>query len=129
MIIGAKKVDILAADDRYESHYKQMMEQKGFTIAVNIPVVQAVQNALAVAKQAEQVGDSKNSRINAMAAANTAWSAYRAGQGLMQASQSLSQWRTAIWHKGRMSAYLSLMANKRMCRPRISKATGRQTVR
>ncbi|WP_406812666.1 hemagglutinin repeat-containing protein [Histophilus somni] len=56
-----------------------------------MPVVQAVQNALAVAKQAEQVGDSKNNRINAMAAANTAWSAYRAGQGLMQASQSLSQ--------------------------------------
>ncbi|ACA31896.1 filamentous haemagglutinin family outer membrane protein [Histophilus somni 2336] len=89
--IGAKKVDILAADDRYESRYKQTMEQKGFTIAVNIPVVQAVQNALAVAKQAEQVGESKHSRINAMAAANTAWSAYRAGQGLMQASQSLSQ--------------------------------------
>ncbi|WP_218638494.1 hemagglutinin repeat-containing protein [Histophilus somni] len=50
-----------------------------------------MQNALAVAKQAEQVGESKHSRINAMAAANTAWSAYRAGQGLMQASQSLSQ--------------------------------------
>ncbi|WP_406812368.1 hemagglutinin repeat-containing protein [Histophilus somni] len=91
VIIGAKKVDILAADDRYESHYKQTMEQKGFTIAVNIPVVQAVQNALAVAEQAKQVGESKHSRINAMAAANTAWSAYRAGQGLMQASQSLSQ--------------------------------------
>ncbi len=30
------------------------MEQKGFTIAVNIPVVQAVQNALAVVGQAKQ---------------------------------------------------------------------------
>ncbi|MFQ1049647.1 hypothetical protein ACIRXL_06100 [Avibacterium paragallinarum] len=57
------------------------MEQKGFTIAVNIPVVQAVQNAIAVAEQAKQIGESKNNRVNAMA---TAWSAYRAGQGLMK---------------------------------------------
>ncbi|MFU2124106.1 hypothetical protein ACLRAD_11160, partial [Gallibacterium anatis] len=68
MNIGSKKVDVLAADDKYETHYKHIMEQKGFTIAVNIPVVQAVQGAMAVAEQAKQVGESQNSRINAMAA-------------------------------------------------------------
>ncbi|WP_455550471.1 two-partner secretion domain-containing protein [Avibacterium paragallinarum] len=106
--IGAKKVDILATDDKYESHYKHTMEQKGFTIAVNIPVVQAVQNALAVAEQAKQVGESKNSRINAMATANTAWSAYRAGQGLMKAGQTLSQMANGNMAQGAMNASVSI---------------------
>ncbi|MFZ7236240.1 hemagglutinin repeat-containing protein [Avibacterium gallinarum] len=106
--IGAKKVDILATDDKYESHYKHTMEQKGFTIAVNIPVVQAVQNALAVAEQAKQVGESKNSRINAMATANTAWSAYRAGQGLMKAGQTLSQMANGNLAQGAMNASVSI---------------------
>ncbi|MEH8024589.1 hemagglutinin repeat-containing protein [Gallibacterium anatis] len=86
--IGAKKVDILAADDNYESHYKHTMEQKGFTIAVNIPVVQAVQGAMAVAEQAKQVGESKNSRINAMATANTAWATMRAAESVDSALSS-----------------------------------------
>ncbi|WP_330935757.1 hemagglutinin repeat-containing protein, partial [Avibacterium paragallinarum] len=106
--IGAKKVDILATDDKYESHYKHTMEQKGFTIAVNIPVVQAVQNALAVAEQAKQVGESKNSRVNAMATANTAWSAYRAGQGLMKAGQTLSQMANGNMAQGAMNASVSI---------------------
>ncbi|MFU2089804.1 hemagglutinin repeat-containing protein [Avibacterium avium] len=84
------------------------MEQKGFTIAVNIPVVQAVQNALAVAEQAKQVGESKNSRVNAMATANTAWSAYRAGQGLMKAGQTLSQMANGNMAQGAMNASVSI---------------------
>ncbi|MFU2077868.1 hemagglutinin repeat-containing protein [Avibacterium endocarditidis] len=106
--IGAKKVDILATDDKYESHYKHTMEQKGFTIAVNIPVVQAVQNALAVAEQAKQVGESKNSRVNAMATANTAWSAYRAGEGLMKASETLNQMANGNLAQGAMNASVSI---------------------
>ncbi|WP_077315918.1 hemagglutinin repeat-containing protein, partial [Basilea psittacipulmonis] len=89
--IIAKNIAILAADDKYTSHYKHTMEQKGLTIAINVPVIQAVQSAFAVAKEAKLIGDSKNNRINAMTSANTAWSAYRAGQGLMQAKESLSQ--------------------------------------
>ena len=77
MNIGSKKVDVLA-DDKYETHYKHIMEQKGFTIAVNSPVVQAAQNVMAVVEQTHQVGESKNNRINALAAANTAWAAMRA---------------------------------------------------
>ncbi|MFU2133963.1 hemagglutinin repeat-containing protein [Gallibacterium anatis] len=86
--IGSKKVDVLAADDKYETHYKHIMEQKGFTIAVNIPVVQAVQGAMAVAEQAKQVGESQNSRINAMAAANTAWATMRAAESVDSALSS-----------------------------------------
>ncbi|MFU2077871.1 hemagglutinin repeat-containing protein [Avibacterium endocarditidis] len=108
MNIGAKKVDILATDDKYESHYKHTMEQKGFTVAVNIPVVQAVQNALAVVEQAKQVGESKNSRVNAMATANTAWSAYRAGEGLMKASETLSQMANGNMAQGAMNASVSI---------------------
>ncbi|WP_245148637.1 hemagglutinin repeat-containing protein [Avibacterium paragallinarum] len=106
--IGSKKVDVLAADDKYETHYKHTMEQKGFTIAVNIPVVQAVQNAMAVVEQAKQVGESKHSRVNAMAAANTAWGAYRAGQGLMQAGQTLSQMANGNMAQGAMNASVSI---------------------
>ncbi|MCW9733586.1 hemagglutinin repeat-containing protein [Avibacterium sp. 20-15] len=106
--IGSKKVDILATDDKYDSHYKHTMEQKGFTIAVNIPVVQAVQNAIAVAEQAKQIGESKHSRVNAMATANTAWSAYRAGQGLMKAGQTLSEMANGNLAQGAMNASVSI---------------------
>ncbi|WIM82664.1 hemagglutinin repeat-containing protein [Gallibacterium anatis] len=86
--IGSKKVDVLAADDKYETHYKHIMEQKGFTIAVNSPVVQAAQNVMAVVEQAHQVGESKNNRINALAAANTAWAAMRATESVGSALSS-----------------------------------------
>ncbi|WIM80129.1 hemagglutinin repeat-containing protein [Gallibacterium anatis] len=86
--IGSKKVDVLAADDKYETHYKHIMEQKGFTIAVNSPVVQAAQNVMAVVEQAHQVGESKNNRINALAAANTAWAAMRATESVGDALSS-----------------------------------------
>ncbi|MFU2083338.1 hemagglutinin repeat-containing protein, partial [Gallibacterium anatis] len=86
--IGSKKVDVLAADDKYETHYKHIMEQKGFTIAVNSPVVQAAQNVMAVVEQTHQVGESKNNRINALAAANTAWAAMRAAESVGSALSS-----------------------------------------
>ncbi|MEH8036266.1 hemagglutinin repeat-containing protein [Gallibacterium anatis] len=88
MNIGSKKVDVLAADDKYETHYKHIMEQKGFTIAVNSPVVQAAQNVMAVVEQTHQVGESKNNRINALAAANTAWAAMRAAESVGSALSS-----------------------------------------
>ena len=63
------------------------MEQKGFTVAVNVPVVNAIQGAVGAIKSIEKVGDSKSSRVNAMAAANSAWGTYQAGQGLAQMAQ------------------------------------------
>ena len=55
------------------------MQQKGLTIAVNVPVVTAVQSAV---ESTKQVGQSKNDRVNAMAAANSAFDSYKAGQTL-----------------------------------------------
>ncbi|MEE6076425.1 hemagglutinin repeat-containing protein [Avibacterium paragallinarum] len=63
---------------------------------------------MAVVEQAKQVGESKHSRVNAMAAANTAWGAYRAGQGLMQAGQTLSQMANGNMAQGAMNASVSI---------------------
>ncbi|MBF0804060.1 hemagglutinin repeat-containing protein [Neisseria sp. 19428wB4_WF04] len=72
--IRARNIDIEAAQDTYAADYRRTFEQKGLTVAVNIPVVQAVQNAAAAA---ETVGKSKSGRVNAMAAANAAWQTRR----------------------------------------------------
>lgn len=39
------------------------------------------QQAIAVAQSSKQVGQSKNDRVNAMAAANAGWQAYQTGKG------------------------------------------------
>ncbi|WP_421522848.1 hemagglutinin repeat-containing protein [Neisseria yangbaofengii] len=70
VLIRARNIDIKAAQDTYATDYRQTLEQKGLTVAVNVPVVQAVQNTAAAAKT---VGKSNNGRVNAMAAANAAW--------------------------------------------------------
>ncbi|RPD82954.1 hypothetical protein EGK74_14075, partial [Neisseria weixii] len=70
VLIRARNIDIEAAQDTYAADYRHTLEQKGLTVAVNVPVVQAIQSAVATAKT---VGKSKNGRVNAMAAANTAW--------------------------------------------------------
>ena len=78
--ILAKKVDIKAADDKYETNTKQTFEQKGLTIAITSPVVSAIQAAQGVVQSTRQVGESKHGRVNAMAAANAGFDAYRAYQ-------------------------------------------------
>ena len=92
--VFAQKADIVAADDKYESHYKHTMEQKGLTLAINIPAVQAVQAATSVAKQAKNITKSKNPRITTMAAANTGWNAvraYNAITGAVDATKALAK--------------------------------------
>lgn len=79
--ILAQQVTIEAAKEQSTSQYKHEMEQKGLTVAVNVPVVSAVQTAL---ESGKQVGQSKNDRVNAMAAANAGFDSYKAGQSLKQ---------------------------------------------
>ncbi|WP_165091195.1 beta strand repeat-containing protein, partial [Neisseria yangbaofengii] len=50
VLIRARNIDIKAAQDTYATDYRQTLEQKGLTVAVNVPVVQAVQNTAAAAK-------------------------------------------------------------------------------
>ena len=89
--ILAKKVDIKAADDKYEMHTKQTFEQKGVTLAVTSPMLSALQAVQGTVKSVERVGQSKNDRINAMAAANSAMDAYRAGQAVGQAGKAMQE--------------------------------------
>ena len=89
--ILAKKVDIKAADDKYEMHTKQTFEQKGVTLAVTSPILSALQAVQGTVKSVERVGESKNDRVNAMAAANSAMDAYRAGQAVGQAGKAMQE--------------------------------------
>ena len=84
--ILAKKVDIKAADDKYETNTKQTFEQKGLTLAITSPVISAVQAVQGAVQSTRQVGESKHGRVNAMAAANAGFDAYRAAQSVGQAT-------------------------------------------
>ena len=77
--IVAKSVDITAGQNTYATDTVHQTKQSGLTVAVNVPVVNAV---MAVADAAKTIGQSKNDRVNAMAAANTAYSAVKAADAL-----------------------------------------------
>ena len=77
--IVAKSVDITAGQNTYANDTVHQTKQSGLTVAVNVPVVNAV---MAVADTAKTVGQSKNDRVNAMAAANTAYTAVKAADAL-----------------------------------------------
>ena len=81
--ITAQSIDIEAANNRYAAGYVHNREQKGLTAAINVPVVQAAQNLV---QTAQTVGQSKNGRVNAMAAANTAWQGHQAARSILQAA-------------------------------------------
>ena len=89
--ILAKKVDIKAADDKYETNTKQKFEQKGLTIAITSPVISAMQAVQGAVQSTRQVGESKHGRVNAMAAANAGFDAYRAADSVMKASDSIQK--------------------------------------
>ena len=77
--ILAQRVNIEAANEQNTNDYRREMEQKGLTLAVNVPIVQQVE---AVLDSSKQVGQSKNDRVNAMAAANAGFDTYKAGQSI-----------------------------------------------
>ena len=85
--VTAKSIDVESANNRYATDYVHTREQKGLTVALNVPVVQAAQNFV---QAAQNVGKSKNKRVNAMAAANAAWQGYQAAQQMQQFAPSSS---------------------------------------
>ena len=89
--ILAKKVDIKAADDKYETNTKQTFEQKGLTIAITSPVISAIQAVQGAVQSTRQVGESKHGRVNAMAAANAGFDAYRAADSVMNVGDSIQK--------------------------------------
>ncbi|MBW3918931.1 filamentous hemagglutinin N-terminal domain-containing protein [Neisseria meningitidis] len=78
--IHAQSIDIQAAHNQLNSNTSQTYEQKGLTVAFSSPVTDLAQQAIAVAQSGKQVGQSKNGRVNAMAAANAGWQAYQTGK-------------------------------------------------
>nr|WP_127401527.1 hemagglutinin repeat-containing protein [Neisseria meningitidis] len=78
--IYAQSIDIQAAHNKLNSNTTQTYEQKGLTVAFSSPVTDLAQQAIAVAQSSKQVGQSKNDRVNAMAAANAGWQAYQTGK-------------------------------------------------
>lgn len=78
--ILAKSANITAAHSDYESNYKYTYEQKGLTIALSAPVLNMMNAVISTVNSAKNIGASKDDRINALAAANSGWAAYRLAQ-------------------------------------------------
>ena len=71
--IAAKQIDVLAAQDQYSTDNVHTLKQSGLTLALNVPAISMLQKEeTAIAR----VGQSKNSRVNAMAAANVGMDLY-----------------------------------------------------
>ena len=83
-VILAKSANITAAHSDYESNYKYTYEQKGLTIALSAPALALAQAMTNTYNAVKTVGKSKDDRINALAVANTAWSAYRLANSMPQ---------------------------------------------
>ena len=79
--IHAQSIDIQAAHNQLNSNTTQTYEQKGLTVAFSSPVTDLGQQAIAVAQSSKKVRQSKNDRVNAMAAVNAGWQAYQTGKG------------------------------------------------
>lgn len=86
VVIRGKSVAVEAGKNSNASQYAHTLEQKGFTLAVNVPVVQTVQG---VAQTVQRVGKSNDDRVNMLAAANAAWDSARAANSLMNSAQGL----------------------------------------
>ncbi|GHU15404.1 hypothetical protein FACS189441_7010 [Betaproteobacteria bacterium] len=78
--LQGQSVDILAGKDTFIYDNRDSYEKSGLTIGASVPVISAVQG---VADSAKMAGKSKDDRVNALAAANTAMSGYQA-YGVMQ---------------------------------------------
>uniref|UniRef100_UPI00066BFC36 hemagglutinin repeat-containing protein n=1 Tax=Haemophilus parainfluenzae TaxID=729 RepID=UPI00066BFC36 len=76
---------------KYETNTKQTFEQKGVTLAITSPVISAIQAVQGVVQSTRQVGESKHGRVNAMAAANAGFDAYRAAQSVGQAANDVGK--------------------------------------
>ncbi|WPU21310.1 hemagglutinin repeat-containing protein [Cedecea neteri] len=86
VVIRGKSVAVEAGKNLNASQYAHTLEQKGFTLAVNVPVVQAVQGT---AQTVQRVGKSNDDRVNMLAAANAAWDSARTANSLMNSAQGL----------------------------------------
>ncbi|MDK4697022.1 hemagglutinin repeat-containing protein [Kingella negevensis] len=80
--VDAAKINIADAKNIQIGESEYTHQQKGLTIALKTPITNLAQQAIDTAKNAKQVGQSKNARVNAMAAANTAMQAFQTGKAV-----------------------------------------------
>ena len=78
--VDAAKINIADAKNIQIGESEYVHQQKGLTIALKTPITDLAQQAIDTAKNAKQVGQSKNARVNAMAAANTAMQVFQTGK-------------------------------------------------
>ena len=82
--LTAKSVDILEARERNRTTFETKMKQSGLTVAITSPIISAIQTAQQMSEAAK---DTKDNRMQLLAAANVGLSAYstydaiKAGQG------------------------------------------------
>lgn len=86
VLIQGKNVTIDVAQNTYDSQHKHAVEQKGFTLAVNVPALQALQSVYSTVKQ---TGKSNDDRVNMLSAANAAWDSARAANTMMSTAQAV----------------------------------------
>ena len=80
--VDAAKINIADAKNIQIGESEYVHQQKGLTIALKTPITNLAQQGIDTAKNAKQVGQSKNARVNAMAAANTAMQAFQTGKAV-----------------------------------------------
>jgi len=84
--IAAQEVNIEAGYDTYNGSSVTKSKSSGLTVALTGTVANIVSAAQDTANAASDIGESKHARVNAMAAANTAWNAYQTTEALQEAA-------------------------------------------
>ncbi|MGO4222378.1 hemagglutinin repeat-containing protein [Lysobacter sp. TAF61] len=105
-----KSVNVEEAYNTTTYREKTGFKQSGVTLSASAPVVDA---ALAAGSSARTVGQSKDDRVNAMAAANTAYDAYQAGSAVAGAMQSGGQSASISLTYGQQKSETELNATSR----------------
>lgn len=84
VVVGAKRIDVEAAQVRSTTDTEYTYQQKGLTVAFNAPALSLIQSAQSLATSAKDTTSGQNARVTAMAAANTGFKAYQTGKALNQ---------------------------------------------
>ncbi|WP_206222837.1 hemagglutinin repeat-containing protein, partial [Neisseria yangbaofengii] len=86
--VAAQNIRIDASEGGYHAGYYRRFTQKGMTAGISSPVTQAVEAVQTASQSLDQTGQSRSSRTNSMAAANTGRQAYQAAQSVGKAINS-----------------------------------------
>jgi filamentous hemagglutinin len=88
--IEAANIAIAAGEESYVYGYEQELKQRGLTLALKAPVIEAAAGFVGAARD---VGESRDARVNAMSAANAGMAGYSLYEGLqsLMAAQSVSE--------------------------------------